>query len=70
MPASNWVHLENCEIVAVSDKAILVVNEEPLGEPTWFPKSQVDEADKFVVGDKDVTVSITEWIANQKGIEE
>lgn len=66
MSASGYVHLDPCNIVAVTDAAILVLYE---GKKHWLPKSQVSDPDVFEAGDEDVTVSITEWIANQKGIE-
>lgn len=66
MSASNWVHLEDCDVLRVTGKAILVFFE---GEQHWFPKSQVSEADKYEEGDSGLTVSVTTWIAEQKGIE-
>lgn len=71
MGQSNYVHLEGCNIHAVTDAAILVEFDlsDDAAVVEWFPKSQVADADDFEKGDRDVTVSITEWIAKQKGIE-
>lgn len=65
MPSS-WVFIEHAEIVQVTKNAILVRWED--GEE-WFPKSQMEDPDRFTSGDEGVTVGITEWIAKQKGIE-
>ncbi len=69
MSQSNWVHLENCSVTRLTDKAMLVVLED--GEELWLPLSQIDpeSVDQYEVGDEDVTISITEWLAKQKGIE-
>lgn len=61
MSASNWVHLEDCTVRRVTDKAMLIDWD---GGYWWIPLSQVSEA-----GDTMVTISVTEWIANEKGIE-
>jgi hypothetical protein len=66
MSASGYVHLEDCNIKAVTANAVLV---EWDGDDYWFPASQVADPDVFEKGDEGVTVSVTEWIANQKGIE-
>ena len=65
--ASTWVHLEDCKVKRKTDKAILV---EHASGQHWLPLSQVaDEAENLNAGDGPVTVSITEWIAEQKEIE-
>jgi hypothetical protein len=66
MSASRWVHLEECSVKAVTERAILVEYE---GEELWFPLSQVSEGDQYENGDEGVTISVTEWIADQKGID-
>ncbi len=66
MSASNWVHLEDCLVLKATDKALLVEYD---GEEVWPPLSQISEAEQYEVGDKDVTISITAWLAKQKGIE-
>jgi hypothetical protein len=63
--ASNWVHLDVDEILRETDAAFLV----QIGEDeVWLPKSQIDGADGYEVGDCDLTISVTEWLARQKGL--
>lgn len=66
MSQSGYVHLENCTVRRETDNALLVVYD---GESLWLPKSQVADAENYAAGDEDVTISMTEWIARQKGIE-
>lgn len=66
MSQSGYVHLENCGIRHVTGAAILVEYD---GEDYWLPKSQIADPETYEVGDCGVTVSVTEWIANQKGID-
>jgi len=66
MPASNYIHIEIDEIKRVTDKAILIVYD---GTEIWLPKSQVADCDNYQEGDLNCTISITEWIANEKGLE-
>jgi hypothetical protein len=73
MGQSRWVHLEVERVVGETDSAILVVLEEDYGEfdageEVWLPKSQISEPDNHVPGDGRSTVSITEWLANEKGL--
>ena len=56
-----------CEFKHETENAVLVLFE---GEKTWFPKSQLFEFESFSHGRGDnITLNITEWIAEQKGIE-
>ena len=66
MSASGYVHLDPCDILKVTDNAILVLYD---GEKHWLPKSQVADPDTYDAGDEEVTVSISDWLARQKGIE-
>ena len=66
MSCSGWVHLENCRVIKVTEKAILIDYQD--GDPIWLPKSQVSEAEQYAAGDADVTISISEWIAKQKDL--
>ena len=50
----------------MTEKALLIKWD---GLQYWLPVSQVSDPDNYEAGDKDVTVSITEWIAGEKGIE-
>lgn len=64
MGASGYVHLDVDEIKRETDKAFLVVID---GEEVWLPKSQVSNSDDYSEGDVDCCMSITEWLANEKG---
>ena len=68
MGSTSWVHLDNCDIIAVTETAVLIEYE---GERHWMPLSQMprEDADRFAAGDEDVTVTVSDWIAKQKGIE-
>ncbi len=63
---SNWVYIEVEEIVAETEKAFLLRMED--GEE-WIPKAQIEGGGEgYEKGDVDVGMSITEWIAKQKGM--
>jgi hypothetical protein len=66
MSASNYVHLDDVTIKRETDKALLIVWE---GEEFWIPLSQIADAGDYHQGDEHCNLSITEWIAKQKGIE-
>lgn len=71
MSQSGYVHLEGCTVVKVIEKAILIcIDPDYSTEEIWIPRSQIaDHGDNLDEGDVGVTVSITEYIAKQKGIE-
>lgn len=60
-----WVHLNIEEIKKETDKAFLVTID---GEDYWLPKSQISDAEDYCDGDQDVTLSVTEFIAEEKGL--
>ena len=67
MGASRYVYLDDCTVKKLTDKAALVAYE---GEELWIPFSQMaDSATRLREGDDGVTVGITEWLAEQKGID-
>lgn len=66
MGATSWVHITVDKIVKETENAFLF---EIDGEQEWFPKSQVCDPETYEEGDKDCSVSVTEWIAKQKGLE-
>jgi hypothetical protein len=73
MGASRYIHLEVERIVRETDAAFLVVlwqdtGECDAGEELWLPKTQIADAEDYEAGDGNVTLSITEWIAEQKGL--
>lgn len=61
-----WVHLGFELISQETDAAFLVVLED--GEEVWLPKSQISDPEDYAKGDKDGVISVTEWIAEQKGL--
>ena len=67
MSNSNWVHLDVDKIVHETDSAFLLRLQD--GEEIWMPKSQIDNPDIYQTGDEDLTISVTEWIAREKGLE-
>lgn len=68
MGQSNYVHLEGCDILAVTNKAVLIEYDD---EQFWIPVSQLADGEDhpFEKGDKGMTVSVSAWIAKQNGIE-
>jgi hypothetical protein len=68
MSASGYVYLDVAKIHAMTEKAMRVELED--GELLWLPLSQCADADSFEVGDENLTVGITEWLAKEKGIEQ
>ena len=73
MPASSWVHLEDCVIYRMTDKAVLLTYTTDDGdnsEQVWVPRSCIDSAgDNLNEGDGPVTVSVQAWFAKKLGIE-
>ena len=67
MSSSNWIHLDVEKIVKITDSAMLVLID---SEEFWLPLSQVDDSESFQEDDENITVSVTEWIAKQKGLGE
>ena len=65
MGFSVWVHLEDCTVKRATEKALLVEYD---GREFWLPRSQVSEGEKYEEGDAGVTISVTEWVAKQKGL--
>ena len=66
MPQGNWIHLDVKLIVKETDRAFLLRLDDDTEH--WIPKNQISDPDDYEEGDKDCSVSITEWIAEQKGI--
>ncbi len=64
--ASEWFHLDVEEILRETEKAFLVLLDD--GEEVWLPISQISEPEDYEVGDKDCTISITGWLAREKGL--
>ncbi len=71
MGSTNYVHLEDCTLSALTEKAALVVHD---GAAHWLPFSQLGPGEeaklhKVEIDREEFTLTITEWIAEQKGIE-
>jgi len=66
MSHSGYVHVLVEKIIGESDSAFLCRID---GEEMWIPKSQITDPEIYERGDEDVTVSMTQWIADKKGIE-
>ena len=64
--ASNYVHLDVEEIVRETEAAFLLRLES--GEEVWMPKSQIADWNELLEGDQNCTVSVTEFIAREKGL--
>ena len=63
---TEWVELGDCEIVRVTEKAVLIDVD---GSEEWFPRSQIrDGEDDFEAGTV-TDIAVTPWIAKEKGIE-
>ncbi len=67
MSHSGWTHVDAIRIERETDAAFLIRFEDGTH---WIPKSQLSEPDRLEVGDEDVTVTMTDWIAEQKGLSE
>lgn len=63
--SSDYIHLEDVEIRHETDAAFLILYR---NNEFWVPKSQVADPDNYKSGDKGCTISITDFIANKRGI--
>jgi hypothetical protein len=65
-----WYTLDVLEIVAETEGAFLLTFEDEKGEELsdWFPKSMIDEPNRYKKGDKNVGIAVKRFIAVQKGI--
>lgn len=63
----NYIHVEFDSVKRVTEKAVCFVID---GQDVWIPISQIhpSDQDNYEDGDQDGSVSITEWIAGQKGL--
>lgn len=68
MPQYGWVHLDVDEILRITEKAMLLLLDD--GEEVWIPLSQISRPLDYSQGDTNCTISITEWIAKQKGLDQ
>lgn len=63
---SDYVHLDVEKVLKRTDKALLVRLED--GNEQWLPLSQVSDEDDYDEGDEDCTISVTLWLAEQRGL--
>ncbi len=63
----SWVNVDFERVVRITEAAICFAVD---GEDVWIPKSQIAPADveQYEEGDGEGSVSVTDWIANQKGL--
>lgn len=70
MGRGNYVHLSECRLRKLTAKAALVVYD---GAEYWLPLAQMAEGEAEKLEDVEptetFTLSISEWIAGEKGIE-
>jgi hypothetical protein len=66
MSASGYVHVHVDRVVRETNAALLL---EVDGVSEWVPKSQLADPDTYEAGDTNLTVSMTEFIAREKGFE-
>lgn len=63
---TKWVNLEVDEVLRVTEKALLLL----IGDDEhWFPKSQLAHPGKHHRGEKNVLISVSEWVVRQEGFE-
>jgi hypothetical protein len=65
MSASNYVHVEDCEVLNESEKALLIKTED---WEAWIPKSQIADWKNYYTGERGYTISITKWILDKRGL--
>ncbi len=72
MGASGFTHIEVKEIKHETKDAFLLVitkaDDTELDDwIEWIPKSQITDVGDYTYGDKNVTMSVTDWIADKIG---
>lgn len=70
MSASPWVHLDVLLVKKETEKAFLLVLDNDDQDEVWVPKSQMSDPDDYSQYDKNCTISVTEYIAREKGLTE
>lgn len=63
--SDRWVYIEVDRIKWETEKAFLCVRGD---EEFWIPKTQVADYEDYEEGDEDVGMSVTRWIATEKGL--
>ena len=65
MSASGWIHVDIELIKKETEKAFLIVVDD---NDIWVPKFSVSDHENYSEGDEDITLSIRENIAKEKGL--
>lgn len=68
MGFSDWVHFDFKIVRRETEKAFQFHLED--GRMIWVPKSQIESPDDYKAGDKNGTVSISEWFCSKEGLDE
>jgi hypothetical protein len=71
MRRTTYVHLEDCTLSALTERAALVCYDD---EEYWFPLTQLgpgeaEKLHKVRLNADEFTLTVTEWIAKQKEID-
>lgn len=64
---NRWVDLYVGEILRETDKAFLLDLADG-GDEVWMPKSQIEDAHAYEVGETDFEMRVTRWIMEQKNL--
>jgi len=67
--ASNYVTVNFDKIKVETAKAFLLILDDEEGTEVWIPKSQMADPEDYKEGDQNGSVSVTEFIAREKGLE-
>jgi len=59
-------HIENARCIRETEKAILVEADE-FDEPTWVPKSMIDDESECWTDGTDGVLIVSDWFAEQRG---
>ncbi len=69
MPQSGYIHIDVEEILRASEKALLCrLTDTNDNQEVWLPFSQIADPDEYYAGIKGCTISVKEWLANEKGL--
>jgi hypothetical protein len=62
---SEWLHIDFKVIQSETNRAFKVIAED--NKIYWIPKSQVANRKDYKAGDRNGTISVTEWYAVKEG---
>lgn len=61
----SWTTLDNFFVSAVTERAVLLKNNES-GAETWIPRTMAQDGDALCKGDTDIIVKT--WLAEKEGL--